>query len=287
MQCAIPNLKPLLLQADTESVHTLSTNARGFRMKENPNEEDTHVKLIAELYDKDPKTDKFLKVDINDGSIDWGDVKKPLCRLFCYYYTLNNAPSYHNAAESYRKCGKKFKKSKDYAQNAHFFRKNNPEIDVFIKNYEENQIKSDISSAADAIRRMKIIQATYNPKDLFESVEFNTEKGSFTTSQIKNLEDIPNDLAVAVIENIDFKGGVGKPVFILASKTKAQDDILKMDEKQKLADSASTDGYNVQTTAEIIKGKMTVQTTIIAGNQELAEQADCISTSSSDIPEED
>ncbi len=251
------------------------------------NNEYTHEKLIAELYEVNPKTGKFFKVDINDGSIDWGDVKKPLCRLFCYYYTLNNAPSFHNAAESYRKCGKKFKKSQDYAQNALSFRRNNPEIDVFIKNYEENQIKSEISTAADAVRRMKVIQATYNPKDLFESVEIDTEKGSFTTSQIKNLEDIPDDLAVAVIENIDFKGGVGKPVFVLASKSKAQDDILKMDEKQRLADSAGSDGYNVQTTAEIIKGKMTVQTTIIAGNQELAEQADCVTVSKAEIPEED
>lgn len=251
------------------------------------NNDDAHEKLIAETYEINPKTGKFIKVDINDGSIDWGDVKKPLCRLFCYYYTLNNSPSFHNAAESYRKCGKKFKKNSDFAKNALSFRKNNPEIDVFIKNYEENQIKSDISNAADAIRRMKIIQATYNPKDLFESVDIDTEKGSFTTSQIKNLEDIPDELAIACIENIDFKGGVGKPVFVLASKSKAQDDILKMDEKQRLADSASTDGYNVQTTAEIIKGKMTVQTTIIAGNQELAEQSDCVTVNKKEIPEEE
>lgn len=75
------------------------------------NNDDTHEKLIAETYKINPKTGKFIKVDINDGSIDWGDVEKPICRLFCYYYTLNNAPSFHNAAESYRKCGKKFKKT--------------------------------------------------------------------------------------------------------------------------------------------------------------------------------
>lgn len=248
---------------------------------------DDSEKLIAETYDINPKTGKFIKVDINDGSIDWGNVDSPICRLFCYYYTLNNSPSFHNAAESYRKCGKKFKKNSDFTKNAHILRKRHPEIDEFIKNYSEKQIKVDISNAADAIRRMKILQATYDPKEFFESIEIDSEKGVYTTLQPKSIEEIPDELAIACIENIDFKGGVGKPVFVLASKTKAQDDILKMDEKQKLAESSGSDGYNVQTTAEIIKGKMTVQTTIISGNQDLADKADCITANKIEIPEEE
>lgn len=246
-------------------------------------------KLIAETYEINPKTGKFVKVDLNDGSIDWGDVKSPICRLFCYYYTLNNAPSFHNAAESYRKCGKKFKKNSDFTKNAHSLRKKHPEIDEFIKKYESSQIKVDISNAADMVRRMKIIQATYNPKDFFETAKIENENGRQHLLQTKDIEDIPDELAIACIESIDYKGSMGKPTFTFVSKTKAQDDILKMDEKQRLADSATTDGYNVQTTAEIIKGKMTVQTTVINRNEMLAESAgmDCISAAKSDTPEED
>ena len=65
----------------------------------------TEKKLLATLYEVNPKTKRKVEVDINDGSIDWKNVKEDRARLYCFYYTLAGAPSYHNSAESYRMTG--------------------------------------------------------------------------------------------------------------------------------------------------------------------------------------
>ena len=98
----------------------------------------TEKKLLATLYEVNPKTKRKVEVDINDGSIDWKNVKEDRARLYCFYYTLAGAPSYHNSAESYRMTGTKCKDSQVLAVAAFKFRQKHPEITQFISDFEEN-----------------------------------------------------------------------------------------------------------------------------------------------------
>lgn len=246
----------------------------------------TKKKIIAVLDDKNPKTGKNLKLDISD-AYDWtslGDNDRHI--LFVYFYTLVGSASYHNAAESYRKAGYKGKNSQIIAKSANILRKKYPEIDKKIAEIEENTIKSDLKDAKNAIIQMKMLQATYDPMDFIESVERSTESGEKYTLQVpKILEDIPKELRIACIKNIDYKSGAGKEVYELADKEKAQAEILALDEK--INSEKQGNDFDIETTIDVIKGKLEVKTTVISNNAEIAELSELKNNDSSTREEED
>lgn len=231
--------------------------------------------IIAILYETNPRTGKPLEVNINDGSIDFGKVKDEKARLFCYFYTLYGTPSYHNASESYRKTGTKCKNSQSLAKTAYEFRKKHPEIEEFITNFEEKQIKTDIKEAKNAILRMKLKQAMMNPKNFLENKKRRTKDGDeYTTLDLKDIDDISDEDAITYINKIDMKGSDGKIVYELIDKAKIQNEIIALADKDNNGDSS--DGMEIETTAEIIKGNLQLKTKIIQNNKKIGDSIDYV-----------
>lgn len=231
--------------------------------------------IIAILYETNPKTGKPIEVDINDGSVDFGKVRDERARLFCYFYTLYGAPSYHNASESYKKTGVKCKNSQSLAKTAYDFRKKHPEIEDFITNFEEKQIKTDLKEAKNAILRMKLKQATMNPKKFLENKTRRTRDGDeYTCLDLKDINEISDEDAITYINKIDMKGSEGKVVYELIDKAKVQNEIIALAEKE--SQSGSSDGMEVETTAEIIKGNLQLKTKIIQNNKKIDDSTDYV-----------
>lgn len=249
-------------------------------------EEKPREPIYAYLDEINPKTGKPIKIDINDGSIDFMGVRLPRHKLFCYYYTLFPSSTYHKGAESCRKAGYRPKYNKSLTQYAYSLRKRHPEIEEFIKKYEEKTIKADLIEAKNVILRRKLQQLNLNLKDFYETRKSVNEDGhEYEYIAIKNLEDISDEAAITYIQNIDFKGSMGKPVYNLVDPNKIANELLQLVEKETAA--KNDEGYNVETTAEIIKGRLTVQTKIITANEEMAKSADFLSQKNDDLPEQD
>lgn len=231
--------------------------------------------IIAILYETNPKTGKPIEVNINDGSIDFGKVRDERARLFCYFYTLYGAPSYHNASESYKKTGVKCKNSQSLAKTAYDFRKKHPEIEEFIADFEEKQIKTDLKEAKNAILRIKLKQATMNPKKFLENKTRRTRDGDeYTCLDLKDINEISDEDAITYINRIDMKGSEGKVVYELIDKAKVQNEIIALAEKEK--QSGGSDGMEVETTAEIIKGNLQLKTKIIQNNKKIDDSTDYV-----------
>lgn len=229
--------------------------------------------IIAILYETNPKTGKPIEVDINDGSVDFGKVRDERARLFCYFYTLYGAPSYHNASESYKKTGVKCKNSQSLAKTAYNFRKKHPEIEEFITNFEEKQIKADLKEAKNAILRMKLKQAMMNPKNFLENKTRRTRDGDeYTCLDLKDINDISDEDAITYINKIDMKGS--EAVYELIDKAKVQNEIIALAEKE--SQGGASDGMEVETTAEIIKGNLQLKTKIIRDNKKIDDSTDYV-----------
>lgn len=231
--------------------------------------------IIALLYEINSKTGKPVEVNINDGSIDFGKVKDERAILFCYFYTLYGAPSYHNAAESYKKTGVKCKNSQSLAMTAYTFRKKHPEIDEFISEFEEKHIKTYLKEAKNAILQMKLQQAMMNPKKFLQNKVRTTEDGTeYTYLDQKDIDDISDEDAITYIRKIDMKGNQGKVFYELFDKATVQNEIIALADKENAGEES--DGMEIETTAEIIKGNLQVKTKIIQNNQKISDSTDYV-----------
>lgn len=201
-------------------------------------------------------------------------------KLFIFWYTYPESDAYHCGSKAARKAGYS---AKTAAQNSFIMlRKTN--IKAMIDKFSANVIKTGIEEAYHNIIRRKIARTEFRGLDFYNIERRVTEEGKvFTDVSIKKPEELTEEQKLC-IDGIDFVGQRAIPNYKLPNRNAEENKLIELYEKMNGEDNK--DGYEVETTAEIIKGNLQVKTKVIKSNSEITELSD-LKNKSTERTEED
>lgn len=206
-------------------------------------------------------------------------------KLFVFHYCCQSSLR-KNAAEAARKAGYAEKTAKTKAsQLVH-----NAEILAEIRNIGAQMLKRltkvNLESAVKDIIDRKRRRLDVNPLDYYDIRECTTEDGfAYTHAKPKLPEDMTEDQKEHIVD-VEFVGQRGLLHYRLADKVQAENELLKI-WKDFAGTEDSGDGFDVESTAEIISGKVQLKTKVIRANRETAEMSDLAGFGAAERKEED
>lgn len=225
-----------------------------------------------------------------DGSIidldsyDWGNV--PLRRkqkLFIVWYTTPNQAGFLNSTQAAKKAGY----SALTAYKAKYTLLKDEEIAGVIDKFFKDNIKVTVKEAAQKYIVEKIKIAEFDPAQLYSSAEFENDNGDSVTIPAKSrpIEKIPEDIRKTCIKNVSVSSN-GAVTYELMDKAKAREDIIKLDKE--LSGDGKADGFDVETTVDLIKENLSaIKTTIRVNNQKVRENAENYIENGENLPDYD
>jgi Phage terminase, small subunit len=216
-------------------------------------------------------------------SIDWGDAKlTPMRKRFIVWFTFPGSSSYMRPTESAVKAGY----SKNQANKAAYSLRHDPEVAKVIRRVVENTVKTDLEEEYHRIFRMKQYRVHYDIKDYFKKVMVTDPdtKQQYQKEVLKDLDELTDEERQAV-DSVDYRSQRGLKVYIMANREKAMDDLVSM--YQKTFGDKGEEGFDVETTAEIIKDKLSVKTTVRKKKDMTAEAAAGFLEAPRVLPEEE
>lgn len=209
------------------------------------------------------KTEKeSFSVTLDDGSVidltsyDWKDVRlSRMQKLFIFWFTYPGSPAFHESAKAARKAGY----SEKSARSSGYALRQNPEILSLIQEFDA-RFQSSIDDAYKRIIRRKIVRAEFDAASFYR---FSDEGDVF----LKNPDELTEEQKLC-IDGIDFAGQKSIPNYKLPNRTAEENALIALYEKAH--GQENKDGYEVETTAEIIKGNLQVKTKVMSINAETA-----------------
>ena len=203
-------------------------------------------------------------------------------KLFVFWFTYpGNNTAYHNMAEAARKAGYSQKSAKDIGYKLRHSEKLSP----IIAKFDQDVVKTSLDDAYHRIIQRKIARASFNGLDFYEVSEFTDDDGrTFNNVTIKDPSKFTEEQKLC-IDGVDFKGQRGIPYYILPNRTTEENKLIELYQKANGEDQK--EGYEVETTAEIIKGNLQVKTKLIKKNAEIAELSELKSGAATSRVEED
>jgi hypothetical protein len=209
-----------------------------------------------------------------DGSVidlsvlDWGEEKlTEKQKLFIVWFCTPGTDSYHCGMKAARKAGY----TDSTVHGAAYKMRRDPKIDKIIKRFDDSIGKYNIIDAAQKWIQEKIIRGNYNVKDFYEVKEYIDGKGNPRTQlALKNMEELTPEQLLC-IDGIDVKGQQGLMVYTLPDREKIRDSLIAYAQKKDAEND--TDGMDIETITEIIKGEVKVKTRIINRNKKMLENA--------------
>jgi hypothetical protein len=223
-------------------------------------------------------TTKTRKITMNNNkndlatiyAMDFGNNKlKPRQRAFIYFYTNPDAGCYHNGAESARRAGYTNKKANDAAAQ---LLKDTGIRDIVDR--LQNEVTSKlIDDEYHVIMEMKKKRIHFNAKDFFRTAESYDKDGNLRTRQAMiPINELPEDLQM-LIDGIDYKGQQGIETYVLPNRHAEMNEIIALYERRHREKKDDNGGFDVEATAEVIKGKVELKTKIITRNKDIEEKA--------------
>ena len=208
-----------------------------------------------------------FSVTLEDGSVidldsfDYGDVKLTQKeKLFILWYTYPASSSYHDSAKSARKAGYSQKNARMSGYNL----RHNPKIAPLIAQFDKDVVKTGIEDAYHRIIQRKIARSEFKGLDFY-----NIENGKIHTSvTIKKPEELTEEQKLC-IDGLEFVGQQSIPNYKLPNRTAEENKLIELYEK--INGEGNKEGFEVETTAEIIKGNLQVKTKLIRANAEITE----------------
>jgi phage terminase small subunit len=216
-------------------------------------------------------------------SIDWGDAKLTAMRKrFIFWYTYPGSSSYMRSSESAVKAGY----SKGQSRQMGYKLRHDPEVAKVIRRVVENTVKADLEEEYHRILELKRRRVHYDIKDYFKKVTVTDPdtKQQYQKEVLKDLDELSDEQRQA-IDSVDYRSQRGLKVYIMANREKSMDDLVSM--FQKTFGDKGDDGFDVETTAEIIKDKLSVKTTVRKKKDLTAEAAADFLEASRSLPEEE
>lgn len=248
-----------------------------------------------ELVEEKPKKRRKTKpketfsITLDDGSVidldsyDYGEGVKLTQKekLFIFWYTYPETTAYHDAAKAARRAGY----SQKSARINGYQLKNNSKVAPIIAKFDKDIVKTGIEDAYHRIIKRKTIRAEFNGLDFYEIEDYVNEDGKrFTNVSIKKPEELTEEQKQC-IDGVDFVGQRSIPNYKLPNRNAEENKLIELYEKMNGEDKK--DGYEVETTAEIIKGNLQVKTKVMRKNAEIAELSELKNNDSTEREEED
>lgn len=218
------------------------------------------------------KAKDTFSVTLEDGSVidldsfDYGDVKLTQKeKLFILWYTYPASSSYHDSAKSARKAGYSQKNARMSGYNL----RHNPKIAPLIAQFDKDVVKTGIEDAYHRIIQRKIARSEFKGLDFYNIENHIAENGKIHTSvTIKKPEELTEEQKLC-IDGLEFVGQQSIPNYKLPNRTAEENKLIELYEK--INGEGNKEGFEVETTAEIIKGNLQVKTKLIRANAEITE----------------
>ena len=204
-----------------------------------------------------------------------------------YCYQLVNEGKI-NLTDAARKAGYKDSKTlKITAQN--LFK--NPKIYKEVKNIQsqiaEKLTKTNLKNEIIGIIERKKERALFNPVDLYDIELAQTEDGiTFVKGNAKPTNEL-TEKQKRMILGVKFEGQRGIVNYITPDKVKEENDLINIYRTLFDKQEDNSDGMEIETTAEIIKGSLQVKTKVIKSNSDIAELSDLRTENTAERAEED
>ena len=218
------------------------------------------------------KAKETFSVTLEDGSVidldsfDYGDVKLTQKeKLFILWYTYPASSSYHDSAKSARKAGYSQKNARMSGYNL----RHNPKIAPLIAQFDKDVVKIGIEDAYHRIIQRKIARSEFKGLDFYNIENHIAENGKqYTSVTIKQPEELTEEQKLC-IDGLEFVGQRSIPNYKLPNRTAEENKLIELYEK--INGEGNKEGFEVETTAEIIKGNLQVKTKLIRANAEITE----------------
>ena len=251
------------------------------RPKKMPDTEKKPPKRRKTLLKVKPEKVDFPNDDIDLNSYEWGDN----CRLsdkqklFVVWYV--HPAMKHNAYQSAVKAGYSVKSAKVLCGKL----KSDPEIMSYVKKFEAQFLRTSLEDFYNEAIQNKIKRASYDVNDFHEMKTFTDGNG--IDHEYLSIKD-PSTLTPEqrkCIDEIKINNN-GSPSYVFADRTHETEFLLKLKERLD-GEGNNEDSFQVETTAEIIKGNLQVKTKVIKANQETAEMSELSTIGAINREEED
>lgn len=219
---------------------------------------------------------------INLDSFDWGEDCKLTERrkLFVIWFT-HPGKTYHNALQAALKAG--YTKNTANVESARMRRI--PQIAALIKKFDDMYVRESVDDFFHNALQTKIIRANFDINDFYEKKSYFDKDGN--EREYIGIKD-PSDLTPEQRKCIDGirMNNNGSPSYEFADRTHETEFLMKL--KNELDGAGKDDdSFQVETTAEIIKGDLQVKTKVIKANAEITELSDLKRNSAKVREEED
>lgn len=235
------------------------------------------------------KAKETFSITLDDGAVidldsyDWGDVKLTQKeKLFIFWFTYPKKGVYHEPTAAARKAGYSAKSAN---QQGYFLRKSEKLAPIIAK-FDNNLVKTRLEDAYHKIIDTKINRINCKRIDFYDFKEVETESGdTYTRVTIKKPEEL-TEIQKACIDGVDYAGQRSIPNYRFVDTVRDEKDIIEL-YKEVTGEGKDKDDYEVETTAEIIKGNLQVKTKVIKKNAEITELSDLKNKAANDRAEED
>ena len=221
-----------------------------------------------------------MEIDLN--SFDWGEDCKlnEKQKFFVVWFTYPGR-TYHNAKQSAIKAGYTEKTAHVWSTSL----RRNPEISSYIKKFDDMYVRESLDDFYHKAIEDKIVRATFDVNDFHEVKTYTDKDGN--AREYLSIKD-PSELTSEqrkCIDGIKINNN-GTPSYEFANRTHEVEVLMKLKERLD-GDGKEDDSFQVETTAEIIKGNLQVKTKVIKNNRETAELSELTTDSAKEREEED
>ena len=147
--------------------------------------------------------------------------------------------------------------------------RHNPKIAPLIAQFDKDVVKTGIEDAYHRIIQRKIARSEFKGLDFYNIENHIAENGKIHTSvTIKKPEELTEEQKLC-IDGLEFVGQQSIPNYKLPNRTAEENKLIELYEK--INGEGNKEGFEVETTAEIIKGNLQVKTKLIRANAEITE----------------
>ena len=237
-----------------------------------PKNEDIETSEQREEKRRNSKPKDTFSITLEDGSVidldsfDYGDVKLTQKeKLFILWYTYPASSAYHDSAKSARKAGYSQKNARMSGYNL----RHNPKIAPLIAQFDKDVVKTGIEDAYHRIIQRKIARSEFKGLDFYNIENHIAGNGKIhTIVTVKQPEELTEEQKLC-IDGIEFVGQHSIPNYKLPNRTAEENKLIELYEK--INGEGNKEGFEVETTAEIIKGNLQVKTRVVKANSEITE----------------
>lgn len=211
-------------------------------------------------------------------------------RLFIFYYTYpfdNSARG--NGAKAAKLAGytKKQAQSKRVAvqvlQNPEIQR----EMSAFSLQITKISTKINLETAVNAFIADKIKRTSVNPLDYYTFEERESDTGYTYTVAIPKLPTNLTEAQKKQILDVEYVGAKGLLHYKLPDRIATENEVIKLWRDLGGGAENDKDAFEVETTAEIIKGNLTMKTRVMSANKALSDLSDMQGNTATERVEED